>query len=69
MIKVEVRKNNVSKAITILNKRVKEDGDLRRSVERSEFIGKSERLRVKRRRARKYKHVEREDEEYIKNNT
>jgi hypothetical protein len=66
---VEVRKNNVIKAISILSKKVKEEGDLRRSIERSEFIPKSERKRIKSRRARKYKHVEREDEEYYKNNS
>lgn len=67
MLKVEVRKNNVFKAITILNKKVKEDGDLRRSMERAEFISKSERQRIKRRRAKKYRKIEREDEELIKN--
>ena len=67
MTKVEVRKNNVFKAITILNKRVKEDGDLRRFVERSEFIPKSERKRIKSRKARKYRRVERQDEEYFEN--
>jgi len=66
---VEVRKNNIIKAIAILSKRVKEEGDLRRSMQRSEFVPKSERARIKSRRARKHKHVEREDEEYYKNNS
>jgi len=66
-MQVEVRKGNVNKAIIILNKKVREDGDLRRSVERTEFIGKSERRRLKRIRARKWKKVEREDQELIEN--
>ena len=55
MIRVEVRKGNIAKAISIFNKRVKEDGDLRRVVERSEFVPKSERRRIKSRKAAKYK--------------
>ncbi len=54
MIQVEVRKGNVSKAITLLNKKVKEEGTLRLSVERAHFIPKSERKRIKSKRARKY---------------
>lgn len=53
MLKVEVRKGNVSKAITLLNKKVKEDGTLRLSMERSTFTPKSERKRIKSKRARK----------------
>jgi ribosomal protein S21 len=54
MITIEVRKGNVSKAIVLLNKKVKEDGTLRLSVERSTFTPKSERKRLKSKRARKY---------------
>jgi ribosomal protein S21 len=67
MLKVEVRKGNLTKAITILSKKVKEDGDLRRATERAEFQTARERLKIKQRRARKWKKVEREDEEFVKN--
>lgn len=55
MLRVDVRKNNIAKAISILNRKVKEDGDLRRVVERSVFLPKSTRARIKTRRAQKYK--------------
>jgi ribosomal protein S21 len=47
MIEVIVRKNNVNKAIAILNKKVREDGDLRRVVERQHYETKSQRRRKK----------------------
>jgi ribosomal protein S21 len=47
MIEVIVRKNNVNKAIAILNKKVREDGDLRRVIERKYHETKSERRRKK----------------------
>lgn len=34
-MEIVVRKNNVSKAVSLLNKRMAEDGDLRRYVERA----------------------------------
>jgi len=43
---INVRKNNISKAILLLNKQVKEDGDLRRSIERRFFVSKSEQRRI-----------------------
>jgi ribosomal protein S21 len=39
-MEVIVRKNNVNKAIAILNKKVREDGDLRRVTERAHFESK-----------------------------
>jgi ribosomal protein S21 len=47
MIEVIVRKNNVNKAIAILNKKVREDGDLRRVMERQHYETKSQRRRKK----------------------
>lgn len=40
MTEVIVRKNNVNKAIALLNKKVREDGDLRRATERAHFQSK-----------------------------
>lgn len=39
-MEVIVRKNNVNKAIAILNKKIREDGDLRRVTERAHFESK-----------------------------
>jgi ribosomal protein S21 len=47
MIEVIVRKNNVNKAIAILNKKVREDGDLRRVMERQHHETRSQRRRKK----------------------
>jgi|688.fasta_scaffold377113_1 ribosomal protein S21 len=46
MPEVNVRKNNVTKAITILNKKIREDGDLKRVVDRRYFQSKGERRRM-----------------------
>lgn len=40
-MEVIVRKNNVNKAIAILNKKIREDGDLRRVNDRAHFESKS----------------------------
>lgn len=40
-MKVQVRKNNVAKALNLLNKKLAEDGDLRRSTERRYYKPKS----------------------------
>lgn len=57
MTEVIVRKNNVNKAIALLNKKVREDGDLRRVTERAHFeskgLKKRKRLAKARMRARK----------------
>lgn len=46
MPEVIVRKNNVTKAITILNKKIREDGDLKRVMERKYFRSKGEQRRM-----------------------
>jgi ribosomal protein S21 len=46
-MEVIVRKNNVNKAIAILNKKIREDGDLRRATERAHFESKGIRRRKK----------------------
>lgn len=44
---VQVRKNNVAKASSLLGKRVTEDGDLRRFIERSQgFVSKGKKRRA-----------------------
>lgn len=40
-MQVQVRKNNVAKALNLLNKKLAEDGDLRRSQERRYYKSKS----------------------------
>lgn len=40
MTEVLVRKNNINKAIAILNKKIRECGDLRRATERAHFESK-----------------------------
>lgn len=40
-MQVHVRKNNVAKALNLLNKKLAEDGDLRRSTERRYYKSKS----------------------------
>lgn len=44
-MEVIVRKNNVSKAWALLSKKLREDGDLRRVIERMEFKTKGEKRR------------------------
>ena len=45
---VQVRKNNTSKAMSLLSKRVTEDGDLRRYIERSDgFVSKGKKRRAR----------------------
>lgn len=45
---VHVRKNNVAKAASLLGKRVTEDGDLRRFIERSQgFVSKGKKRRAR----------------------
>lgn len=45
---VQVRKNNTSKAMSLLSKRVTEDGDLRRYIERSDgFLSKGKKRRAR----------------------
>jgi ribosomal protein S21 len=46
-MEVIVRKNNVNKAIAILNKKIREDGDLRRATERAHFESKGIKRRKK----------------------
>lgn len=59
MSEIIVRKNNINKAIQLLNKKVREDGDLRRVVERRYHTPKSvlrrQRLKKAQIRARKEK--------------
>jgi ribosomal protein S21 len=45
-MEVVVRKNNVVKAITILNKKIREDGDLKRVVDRRYFQSKGQKRRA-----------------------
>lgn len=40
-MQVHVRKNNVAKALNLLNKKLAEDGDLRRNQERRYYKSKS----------------------------
>jgi|LakMenEpi03Aug12_release.lakeMendotaPanAssembly.Ray.scaffolds.fasta_scaffold40397_10 ribosomal protein S21 len=49
---VQVRKNNVAKAITIWNKKIAEDGDLRRVLERQHFESKGQKRRARLARAK-----------------
>jgi len=45
---VQVRKNNTSKAMSLLSKKVTEDGDLRRYIERSDgFLSKGKKRRAR----------------------
>jgi hypothetical protein len=44
-MEVIVRKNNVAKAWALLSKKLREDGDLRRVIERREFKTKGEKRR------------------------
>ncbi len=45
---VQVRKNNTSKAMSLLSKKVTEDGDLRRFIERSDgFVSKGKKRRAR----------------------
>lgn len=45
---VQVRKNNTAKAMSLLSKRVTEDGDLRRYIERSDgFVSKGKKRRAR----------------------
>jgi hypothetical protein len=62
---VIVRKNNVAKAWALLSKKLREDGDLRRVIERSEFKTKGERRResLKRSKMRMAKLMREEREE------
>ena len=52
-MKVQVRKNNVAKALNLLNKKLAEDGDLRRSTERRYYKPKSVLKREKAKNAKK----------------
>jgi len=50
---VQVRKNNTAKAMSLLSKRVTEDGDLRRFIERSDgFVSKGKKRRARKAAAR-----------------
>jgi len=51
-MEVIVRKNNVSKAWALLSKKMREDGDLRRVIERSEFKTKGEKRREAKKRSK-----------------
>jgi len=51
-MEVQVRKNNVAKAITVLNRKVAEDGDLRRVIERQHYMSKGEKRRARLARAK-----------------
>ena len=45
---VQVRKNNTAKAMSLLSKRVTEDGDLRRYIERADgFLSKGKKRRAR----------------------
>lgn len=47
-MQVQVRKNNTAKAMSLLSKRVTEDGDLRRYIERSDgFVSKGKKRRAR----------------------
>lgn len=50
-MEVKVRKNNVGKALSILNKKLAEDGDLRRYAERQQgYLSKGQRKRLAKKR-------------------
>lgn len=50
-MRVEVKKNNVQKAMALLNRKLKDDGHLRLVVERSHYTPPSEKRRIKHKRA------------------